>query len=592
MSTKVEQLELGPVRAHKAGAIRRALRAGPWCWPGGPAGLARATVLAGALPSLKPGVALVATEAGPSGALYVYRHDDTTGEISLDPAGSAAVDEAKALLGHSIGALRALPSWSPSKRLQVLDKLVAPGETPDSHAVRGDSLGLAVLLALSSACLGMPVPADLVGLAALDSTGDLRAVGGIEQKLRTLRACAPRVRRFLVSPPDVVRARACLSSLGVEEAAVIEVDSASKAVEVVFGGDLPRRMLESVSGAERPGFVEQLLRRALRPERDLLLSWAPVWRMADGALDSWSGLEPGDRQALRLVHAIAVRHDDAPEAERLGEDWAGFATWVTGLRTIRRVQVLTHLVQQNADRCVPDDAQLDALLARARPSTGESEGWWRLRGAEARRLAVRGRLDHAWEIQLEASEFFLESDKASEMSFQLSALYQLAGFLGTEASLRTVEALHRRTDEAGGLHGDGARYVRLAKARAEVQVGCVTEDTTTALSGLVEQTAAPWFVRGSARVWRARARGWGEDQFEVRYEALVCTLHEPDRRRCGAYRAQWELVSGPESGLAAALEELCRQERGAVASMLGCRPEELDARVNVAGREIGWRFPY
>ena len=590
MTTKIQLLELG-VPEHRRAATKRTLEAGPWCWPETPIGVHNAEDVAGNMPATPIGAALVVTEAGSAGALFLYKTRGGDGDVVMNPSAAAAVDRALALLGHSCGALRELPERAPSKRLQLLDKHVLHGESPDSAAVRGDSLGLAVLLAQASSCLRLPVPSDLAAMSSLEDSGATRGVDGIRRKIEALRACAPRVKQILVAAQDADEARRSCEQLGVDpDECVVIVERASDAIEAAFGKRLPMRMVEALPPANQKAFIEQLLQRALRTERDRLLSWRPVWQMAAAALDVWD-LEPDGRDVLRLVHAIAVRHDNANVDETLCADWTGFRDWVTSLHPRRRLPVLAHVVQQNTDRCVPDNAQLAELMRTARPDPVDNKYYWMLRGAEARRAAVQGLLEEAWATQLEASAFFIAYDH-TQMSFQLSELYKLAGFFEDAGRLAEVDTWNARTQQAGGLHKDGHRYVRLARGRAEVQIGCATSDADNTLQEIAADTSAPGFVRASAMVWLAVSQGWNSTQFEMRYRSLTTSMKGNEADLCKGYPAQWRLLTGPDATWTEAFEDLCRHERTAVASMLSCRPEEIEGIDDIDVRFIAERFPY
>jgi len=587
MSTKVQLLEDG-VPGHQAAQVRRALHLGPWCWPTSAVGSARAAELAGTRPA-PIGSALVVTEAGSAAALYVYRPDNQDGGVSMSSDGRTAVACARALLGHSCGALRELPITNPSTRLQLLDKHIVAGESPDTSSVRGDSLGVAVLLAQASACLRLPLPEDLVALCSLGENGETRAVFGIQRKLEALAACAPRVRRFLVAPPNEDDAREACERLGYPREAAVVVEAASDAITAAFGDDLPRQMVDSLAPGGRDQFVDQLLTRALDQKRDLLLSWRPIWQIADAALEAWPD---GERvHELRLVHAIAVRHDNAAIAERIEEDWAGFADWVADLPRLRRFVVLAHVVQQNTDRRVPSDERLDALLAALRPEQSDSANYAKLRGAEGRRAAVQGRYEDAWTCQLEAFELLLEGTH-TQLSFQLSALYQIAGVLRDPDRVDQVDRLAASAEDHGRLRAAGDRYVRLARSRAQVQAGCSEERTAGELRQIAADGGAPGHVRASALVWLAIADSWNEERFEDEYQGLEATMKGEDSSLCLGFPALWRILRGPASGVLGAFEDLWQHESLVVASMLSVSPDQIPTVSVEEARDIAWRFPY
>ncbi len=590
MSTKAALLEDGAIPAHKREQVRRMLVQGPWCWPTSTLGVTRAKALAGSLPAAPIGAALVATEAGTAAALYAYRPDDKEGEVAMNQDGASAVERAKSLLGHSCGALRNLPHRKPSTRLRLLDKHILANETPDPTAVHGDSLGVSVLLGQASACLQLAVPTDLIALCSLEESGQTRGVKGLSRKMEAVKACAPRVQRFLVAPADADEARQTCAKLGFPDAAVVTVKGAADAIHAAFGDDLPGRMVDALRPEERAPFVEHVLNRCLEQERDVLLSWRPVWQIAEAALEAWAG-GPEDLNALRLVHAIAVRHDNADEDEFLNEHWDDFSAWVAALPKLRRLRVLAHLVQQNSDRCTPDDERLQALLASSRPSHSDSEQYAKLLGAEGRRAALRGRLDEAWATQCEAYDIFLEGAH-TQRSYQLSALYQLAGFFGDPSRIRAVDELKRRAEPIGRLHSDGERYVRLARFRALVQAGCLDAEVMSGLRAIADDGGAPAHVRASALVWFAVAHRWDASSFDPAYASLRGKMKEGDHHLCRGYPPLWRLLAGADADVPAAFDELCQHEPLVIASMLACRPADLPKASEVDARAIARRFPY
>ncbi len=113
--------------------------------------------------------------------------------------------------------------WKPERySFHILDL-----EGHDDHTVEGDSMGLALALALCSRVMGTPLPADITALAKINGNGSLGRVARLDEKLAIVAAERPFIKRAIIAKSHHSRA-------GFSGLKIIEVSSLEEALDIVF----------------------------------------------------------------------------------------------------------------------------------------------------------------------------------------------------------------------------------------------------------------------------------------------------------------------------------------------------------------------
>jgi hypothetical protein len=515
---------LGPLQAlidrsetdrYATQAVARALRLGPWCWPAGAAGMARARrFVPEGPPRPRAGRTLLVT-ADP-GFADLWALEVGVGEAPADAEALRFGSEARASWDVAVVTLpRALPvlwssvgryheAWLRARHLALRPTSRAAAPAP-SRAARerlldGPSFGLSFLLALASQVLEEPLPGDLAASGALLPSGRVQEVGGLEGKLEILAREAPGIRRVLVPSSQESAARAAAAAVGASFA-VLGVATAAGAIEATLGPVLVSRLVAAGSDRDkRLELADAFFRLVLLGRREMV-DWSPVARAAALALDAWDDLSADDRRRLEFAGAVARRHD-----ENQGELPVLESRWLDGLAAPLRVAIVANYVQQSADAGAPVPAvvvrEAHRHLVRGREAFQPHLG---LLGALGRLLAVSGDPERALEYQMEAAQGFLERMEPESVSFPLAEWYRLAGALGDRPAFDAAESA-RRTVEAQGGFGPGQPYVLLARAKALVALRLHAEAAEETLERIGTDEHVASHVRWSAVRWHVRLR--------------------------------------------------------------------------------------
>ena len=284
---------------------------------------------------------------------------------------------------------------------------------------------------------------------------------------------------------------------------VIGVLSLSEACDRLFG----LHGMAEAGVLVPPEFVEKsreaLFRAALAPERSVM-EWRLVAAVAGGILHTVEHLDDASAYELRLVRAIAWRHD--------GKD--AFIEWpeddcLERYDQSTRLELLAHLVQSAADG---DLGRVPEYLERAMAAVRDLEGQavLKLRGAIGRALASVGRFEEAVDVLDDALAHWMRIDR-SQVSFALCELLRVLGVLGKRERVLALKELVQ-TQLVDALSVDSRRYVDLALGRALTQVG----EAALALD-LLEAEAPSGHARDhvydAAYRWRAAAaRAVGDER--------------------------------------------------------------------------------
>jgi len=543
--------------------LRRVLTLGPWCWPaeGDPA-LPHARHASGCEdpPAPAVGSVLAVTVGGHGGCLWALRERPDRPPASVfGEQASARWDDAICALPRSLPVLwasvrrhRARPSpWHLGGHARAGRGIVLPEPTVD-----GPSIGLAFFLCLASRVLGVPVATDVVATATLDAFGAVGPVEGLELKVDTVLAVAPRVRRLVVAAAQVDRARAlCAGRLE-----VLGVRNAAEAAELLLT-DLAARIV-GVEGASRRELVRSFFRLAMGGQRELL-DWSPVAKAARLALAEWRDLPDDERYTLELGAAVAERHQRNRGSLRLPP-----RSWLDSLSTPVRVNVLAHLVQQSADTGDPPSKQTLALARKDLPIDAR-HGYapqLRLMGAVARLESFCGNPARALKRQRLLAECHLANQSYEDVSQPLCEWIRLAGALGDRESLTAAGAFFDEGQMLGVFSPADLGYLQLARARAGVQAGEPTRAALESLRRLAGDAAVSDHVRRSAARWAiacGRALGLADEAAAARARlSAACPEDDPDARVFACLAAlDAALASGDTTAANAA-----------VASLLECQP--------------------
>jgi len=473
-----------------------AMSLGPWCW----------SVHAAGAPDMPVGVAPAVTLRGGTVALWALTSAPVPSSLSGGLHRAALGAEAMASWHAAVLALpRSLPvlwrdlrdlAQQPPVPVHLCSHLAEPGIERRDRVVDGGSFGLAFLLQLASRVLSLPLPPDVIASVAIDELGRTSRVDGLFEKLDGIATLAPRISRVLVaaSQHDEVR-----SSSG--RLQLVPVRTAAQALDVVFGDALGIRLAEAGSDdARRRELVDAFFRLAL-VGRGAAVDWSPVERGARIALRDWPPAFD-DRYRLQFAAGVAARHE-----RNAGEIAVPGSAWLDMQPAPIRVGVLTHLVQQCADTGTPSPDQIEPYAATQVPKDlgAAFVPQLQLAGALARLWAVTGRAADALDMQQRVARAFVAAFEDSQVSFQLSEWFRLSGALGDAEAFARAEAFCSKVDATGGLSASGAPYVRLAQARARVELGQADAETRDRLDTLSRDLSVPAHVRWSACRWAARA---------------------------------------------------------------------------------------
>lgn len=498
--------------------LRAALRR-PSCWPCEVRLAERARAL-GAAPDRPEVGRTLAVSVGPR-VLW-----------DVAPAMAGAVP----LLGEAARAAWRAPRVTASalplvRRLRALRSQVGLGlapvwaEEPAPVALDGGSLGLALCLAHASRLLDRPVPAAVVGCAAVDDRGRLDVVEALPDKLDWIWQNALGVQTVLVAEAqaDVV----------VPGLRVVGASTLKEALRVAFP-DVDQQFAASVR--EDPALAAEVareLRRMVTGGRQQLASWGFVAETAAILLAECR--DPDVRREAELARSIASRHEGrvAVLANPLTE---GAAT----MERSARLRWLAQWVQSCAD--AEHDEPAREAVAEARGHVAEAgertDADAILLGAMGRALAAIGEASAAVAPLEQAVQLWWALESEAESTYALSELVRVAGVLGDVALVERGDQW--RAEVAARPEADpvSVLFVTASAIRAWVQVGHV-ERAQELVEGLDADTAelAPRHLRESMLRWRARlldGRGRHAEADTVRasmVEGIYASLAALDRVR-------------------------------------------------------------
>lgn len=548
-------------------------------------------------PDAVPGRAPLLTVCSKTGAPSIWvmiREDDALARDGIDVLGFGA--PAREAWDHAVAALpRSLPLlWAPLKQAQGMPFVAlrmarqAPRRAGARAAeLKGLSFGLPFVLALASQVLNRPLPDNLIATAAVKPTGEVKAVDGIQAKVRVVAQETRRIRRFLVAPGNLEEARKAAQGCRFR---IIPVRSAAEAVKEAFGVDLGQLLTDQGTDEEKREELCSSLYRLALAGRGAFLDWTPVWRAACLAMESWDEvLSDEQRDKLKLARMIAARHEgvagaaDLPSLDLLARTPADV-----------RLRIVANLVQEATDKGNPTPRQAKEL-ARAHLVEGPDAFAHHLGllGALGRLRALTGDPERALRMQERTARGFFDRMEYDSISYSLSEWYRLAGALQEERAFDRAEKLRGEVERIDGGSPLGGPYVRLARARAAARLG--RGGAEESLARLAVDREAPDHVRWSAARWSGalRAEGGDEDAVNVWRSEIERDLQTDHGNPAVAETflrlldLDLALLREDEAGGDAALERLKELRPHAVETLIDTRTDGTPP-----GRYVARFFPY
>ncbi len=389
--------------------------------------------------------------------------------------------------------------------------------------VDGPSFGLGWLLGLASRCAGVPVPRHVIASATIDAAGKLGRVGGVEHKLRVIDEWALGITHVFVAAEQVDEWRAAAST----RSRSLEIVGCEKAAELhlLISG---KAQIEDMATPRRGPWVRSMFN--LAADIGGRTDWLPVDRATDLALETW-GHELDEQQhwQLHFANAVSARHENRHVELELPP--AGFLE-SKALTPAMAAKVIANLIAHATDIGSPPAGEVLALSTRWIDEHPNLERTARVIGAEARLWSRVGQFERALDMQRKVARDFARSGDFSEISFQLTEWYRLAGCMGAPDGLQVL----READAFIDLHqalehgGEGRDFVTLCRARACIQLGRDDQETEESLRELADKDSARHHLRYSAMRWLAR---------------LFAVRGQPDLRRGPISRLETATVEGP-----------------------------------------------
>lgn len=497
-------------------------RLGPWAWPADRADWPAAAADIGVPFPTSWGVLLPTVVDGSDahgGALLVAE----TGRAAMpSPPGSPVAwsDGAKAAWTAARQAVPGALTLLWTRLADVAEPAVRPLHAPgDLARVDGASLGLPLALLLAAEVSGLQLPADLAATGAIRSDGRVEPVAGLAEKIEVIQRSAPHVRRLFVPAAQLAESQALAERSG-GALAVWGVASVREAVGLALGAAI-EAAFDALGDAARTRTVDGLLKLALDPHGDRAC-WPAVAAAARRASRQWPELSEADRSALTFAEAVAARHvpEGVAPPPSLVPDAAILARLPIDVRTLMRA----HLVQQSADRGVPDPEVAEALAA-GHARTGH-EAWpaqVRLTGALGRLRAATGRPEAGLALALSAAATWAERGEAGDLSFPLCEVYRLAGALDDGDAFARAEAW--RTEHRHAMHPASWPFLALARGQASVLRAAAghapAPDAVADLRGLCTAGEQVDRLGGTAARWVLRLHLLRDEAPDTRLRALV-----------------------------------------------------------------------
>lgn len=522
----IQILEGQPAQPWELAEARSLLRL-PWCWPADDELQASARRLTGheGPTALTPGEVCLVSVDQERASLWRWT-DAWMGRMARQLIEDAEQSEMRAW-SQACRHIPLIASPHLLKRRPTCRALMiaSSGTGTEERALTGTSFGLALGVSSASYLLGVPVPADVVALAALGEAGETVGVDsrGLERKLRVLGEHALGVKRILVHADQETEARRFIGNA----VSIVTVHSLREAISCLWP-DASQQVRTRWQHAETAREANEQLYRMALENSPTVLAWRPVASSAALLRDVLSDDAVAARKA-RMAEEVAKRHVGPIEQPLSWAVTAGQAD----LPHSDWLETLAHDVQAwsdsgaTADECVAaaEGAMREVgLPGRRHPAD------LKLMGAIGRAFAAAGQTIRAVEVLRDAIRGWRQLRNPNDASYPICELVRVLAFGPTRSELDVAIA----EDVAWARHPDiglsdaSASFIALAVGRALVTCG-------EAERGMAELAAdaAPW-NQGPPHVRLARLR------WMARGQAVLGRLDEARR-----YRAELEAAITP-----------------------------------------------
>ena len=457
-------------RQHKNRA-RLTLAAGPWCWPEPDSELCGyALELRGDEPCdiLAGEAALVAVSASAChGALALIRpahNAPAQGEVAtrLVRDARSAWACAQLAIARNLPLLTDTPHDSPGFSILSHDRGC------EFRELDGSSFGLGFALSMASTTLGLPTRSDVIASATIDEWGGVGPVDCLEKKLETIASHAPRIKLVLLHRSQCSRELGELaSSLGLTLHPVAHL---LDALERAFSPAPFEKLIERARMQQQTEPLIDALFRLTLLGNQAQMEWAPVRSFAVHARDSLaSECSPHQRIKLEFASEVAARHESNEGSLTIPS-----ADFFESLPHPHRIRMIAHLVQQSADTGTPDFEACRALAMGSLPTSPRDAfpDHLRLMGALGRLLANKQELlEQAYAWQKKSALGWFELWMYDDLTYALSAMYQLSGAMESPECYEETTQLARRGDRLGGKGCFDSEFVVVYRAMALARLG-------------------------------------------------------------------------------------------------------------------------
>jgi hypothetical protein len=308
-----------------------------------------------------------------------------------------------------------------------------------AKVVKGRSLELSICLAVASKVLGRPIPSGLCASAAVETSGELDHVEGLDEKVSLVARTGLGLSRLLVSQEDEGPARAAAANQQ-RLVDVVGVRNLADALQIVFGDVEHEIESRLISDDQLRNAIEELFREALHSDNVYLPSKS-LLGLAQILVKKASHLDPGWQWKAQFAQAIIARHLGLSDKFALPNP----AGVLSSLPRPLRLEVMAHWLQDAADNPASD---CEARIAQVRLCVSEvalerHEGDLKVLGAMGRLLAANGADHAAAEVLREAIEGWQMLGQVPQMSYALCEYLRILGIA------RQAEAVRRVADGIG-----------------------------------------------------------------------------------------------------------------------------------------------
>jgi tetratricopeptide (TPR) repeat protein len=482
--------------------VQQALRH-PWCWPHEEPLAAKARALMVSEPGPpQPGEALLVSATVEARRVALWRlkrrklhAPPQRNELDFRPEAKRVLRTVEQIVTRGLPFVLSLDNLY--RQEEWCAELIHKAGPHQDESLDGASYGLSMLLAVASLLMDMPLPADLVASATVDSKGVLGPVDGLEDKVFILVGSGLGLKRLLVEHSQVEQAQAAVKKYG----GTLQVRGARSADEVfqeIFG-DAYQHLLARLDTPEKLRQAADKLFHVAIEARSPILDWRAVERGAQTLLDKLDPSEPAYMK-VKISLQVTRRHDHkvAP-LEWLSEKV------LSSLHRPLRDRLMAQVIQATNDAA---DERLGALLDNSReriPSAKECyEPQLIIRGALGRALAALRRYEEARDFLRETVEAWRELGQFEEASLAICELIRVVGVLGRRDELEALLPLVEQFRGSLRLDFTSRAFLHFDLGRAHLLTGDATGALTFLDEGEVSWSAVRDHLRRRRLRWLAR----------------------------------------------------------------------------------------